>query len=131
MSLRIKGHRSRAVPAQGGFTLVEALVAAVILVIGIAGALAAISAGLQAQTVADYYQTTGWLLQEKLAELEAAPQLTAGRQSGAFAGSPEYTWVTEITEGPEGLWLVKVQVEESRGKNSARQSEITSYLLRR
>jgi Tfp pilus assembly protein PilV len=115
-----------------GFTLIEALVAAVILVVGIGGALAAISAGLRAETVADYYQTSSLLLQEKLVELTSAPKLEAGQQSGVFDEPAGYRWLTEISEGPKaGLWLVKIQVTEPREQLNSRQSEIVTYLLKR
>jgi len=109
------------------------LLAAVILVIGIAGTLAAISAGLRAQSAADYYQTATWLLQEKLADLESAPSLTAGEANGAFEERAGYLWRTEVAEGPEAsqLWLVTVRVTQPPESSSPRQSEITTYLLKR
>jgi prepilin-type N-terminal cleavage/methylation domain-containing protein len=116
-----------------GFTLIEALVAAVILVVGIAGALAAISAGLRAQGVAAYYQTATWLLQEKLADLESASTLSAGEDNGSFGEPAGYRWRTEVAQGPENsrLWLVTVQVEEPPEAPTPRKSEITTYLLQR
>jgi type II secretory pathway pseudopilin PulG len=114
-----------------GFTLIEALVAAVILVVGIGGALGAISAGLRAETVADYYQTSTWLLQDKLTELSSSPKLEAGQKSGIFDEPAGFRWLTDSSEGPEGLWLVKIQVTAPQEQMNSRQGEIVTYLLKR
>ena len=113
-----------------GFTLVEALIAIVLIIIGIGGALGAISAGLRAHTAGAFYSTAATLAQQKMAEIEAAPKLSAGSQEGDFLPDyPAYRWESAIQEGPEGLWEVTVQIAEVTQKK--RHAQITTYLLRR
>jgi type II secretory pathway pseudopilin PulG len=119
-----------------GFTLVEALVAAVILIIGISGALGAISAGVRAQSAADFYSTTASLAQQKMAELECRSDLSVGEESGTFEAPYEaYKWSYVIEEtpqdGPQGLWYVKLTIAKTNEPGFTRQAEIVTYLLRR
>jgi len=118
--------------AQRGFTLVEALVAVVLVAMGIVGALGAISAGLRARSAANFYHNAALLAEAKLAELESASRLAAGEEKGDFAPEyPGYRWDCRIEEGPEGLWLVKVMVSASTDRGQGREAEVTTYLLRR
>ncbi|NIM05489.1 MAG: hypothetical protein GTO55_05055 [Armatimonadetes bacterium] len=128
---RVENHRLR-LHSRHGFTLVEALLAAVLIVIGIAGALGAISAGLRAGAAGDFYRVSALLAQQKMAELEAAPQLSVGEEEGDF--EPDYTgydWSYTIEEGPEGLWLVRLKISETTDAERSREAEIVTYLLRR
>jgi len=115
-----------------GFTLVEALVAVVLVAMGIVGALGAISAGLRARSAANFYHNAALLAQAKLAELESASRLSSGEKSGDFAPDyADYRWNGQIEEGPEGLWLVRVRVSKPASKGQSRQAEVMTYLLRR
>jgi prepilin-type N-terminal cleavage/methylation domain-containing protein len=69
--------------ADGGFTLVELLVAAVLLATGLAAAAAAFSAATRAQAAALTRTTEARLAQAKLAELQATGT-TSGASEGTF-----------------------------------------------
>lgn len=118
--------------ASGGFTLVEAMIAAVLIVIGIVGALGAISAGLRAQAAGQFYYTASMLAEQKMADLESQSKLKAGEEQGDFAPDhPDYTWSVAVSEGPEGLWQVRLTVSEVVAGKQGRSAEIETYLLRR
>jgi prepilin-type N-terminal cleavage/methylation domain-containing protein len=102
-----------------GFTLVELLVAAVILATGLAATAGAFSAATRAQAAARRTETAARLAQAKLAEMEAT-QPSPGREEGDFGelgqddNTPDladyhYRW--EITETDiEGLVRAEVWV---------------------
>ncbi len=119
-----------------GFTLVEAVVAAVLVAIGVVGALGAIGAAARAQAAAGFYHDTALLAQEKMAELEAAPSLEAGEKKGDFGEAhPGYEWKTQVEpltgeeEWTKHLWKVRVGV--SRPETGPRRAEVVTYLLKR
>jgi len=117
---------------RSGFTLIEALLSAVLIVMGIAGALGAISAGVRAKAAADFYASASLLAQQKMAEIEAAPALSAGEEKGDFGEDhPGYQWRYTVEEGPEGLWLVRLRIMETAQSGRPREAEVTTYLLRR
>ena len=118
--------------ASGGFTLVEAMITAVLIVVGIVGALGAISAGLRAQAAGQFYYTASMLAEQKMADLESQSKLKAGEEQGDFAPDhPDYTWSVAVSEGPEGLWQVRLTVTEVVAGKQGRSAEIETYLLRR
>jgi Tfp pilus assembly protein PilV len=122
---------------KSGFTLIEALVACVLVVIGIAGALSAISASLHAEGAAKFYQSAGPLAQAKLAEIENDPNTEAGTDEGdfgdkypGFAWSSKITTITDTDDGPKGLWEASVTVYEVNDRRNPRQVTLSTYLLR-
>jgi general secretion pathway protein I len=85
-----RSRRSR----QRGFTLMEMIIATVLLAIAIVGALSAISSSTRATEAGERVQTAAILAQRKLTELEIqASNLTSGEQQGDFGAEyPEYRW---------------------------------------
>jgi len=80
-----------------GFTLVEMIVATMLLALGVVGALACFSTGLRATSVAKEYTTIGLLARQKLAELETAREITEGGEQGDFSPqAPDYRWQVRI-----------------------------------
>ncbi len=79
-----------------GFTLVEMIVAAVLLVVGVAASLACISGATRTTRVAAEYSQAAFLAQQRLAEIntDAAQQgqITAGEQQGNFDQYPGFSW---------------------------------------
>lgn len=102
-----------------GFTLVELLVAAVLLATGLAATAAAFSAATRAQAAARRVDTAARLAEAKMAEIEAAG-IGPGSGEGSFEelaeAQPEdaqalaaYNYRWEITEG-EAQGLVRAEV---------------------
>jgi len=124
---------SRSSSGSRGFTLVEALIAIVLIVIGIGGAMGAISAGLRAQTAGRFYSTAARLAQGKIAEIESSSDLSPGVTEGDFLPeAPGFFWTCEIVEQPEltGLWQVHLEVAH-RAASDTRSVSIDTYLLKR
>jgi prepilin-type N-terminal cleavage/methylation domain-containing protein len=121
-----------------GFTLVEMLVAAVLLATGLTAAAAAFSAATRAQGTALRRTTAIRLAEVKLAEIQALGA-TVGTGEGTFdeldtAVAPEdvadlsdyhYTW--EVTDG-EFEGLSRVQVSVWYRDNERGQSTLVCYL---
>ena len=118
-----------------GFTLVELLVAAVLLATGLAAAAAAFSAATRAQGAAITMQTITRLAEAKLAEIQAL-NITSGSEEGDFAdldttGSAseltDYQYRWEIADADiEGL--VRAEVSVWRGENAENPFTLVAYL---
>lgn len=92
---------------QNGFTLVEMIVAALLLAVGGVAALACMSAATRSMAAAQTLTTAALLAQQKISELEADPtQLMSGDQQGDFSPDhPDYTW--QATVEPTDLVTVE------------------------
>lgn len=99
-----------------GFTLVEILVAAVLLGVGIAGLLGAFSALSRAELKMVNRDRAQALANTKLEELAATREYES-TTSGGFEGNPDgegFQWEAEFTAtGTENLNLLRVTVTES------------------
>lgn len=97
-----------------GFTLVEMIVATLLLAIGVTAALGAISASIQLVSHAKRVQTAAMLAQQQLATLELqSSSLSPGSQKGDFSPLyPDYRWSEEIdsTQYPD-LFKVTLHIE--------------------
>ena len=114
---------------QKGFTLVEMVVAAAMLIIGATAALSAISATLSGTRISSEYATAALLANQKLSDVESQlDTLSAGEQQGDFQ-SPyqEYHWAqnTESTD-VTALYKVTITITWTSGISS-RQSQFVSY----
>lgn len=113
-----------------GFTLVEMIVATLLLAIGVTAALGAISASVQLASRAEHLQTAAMLAQEKLAELELqSASLGSGTQKGDFSPQyPDYRWTEEVdpTQYPD-LFRVTVHIEWG-DPNQAAGRDFVTYL---
>ncbi|MGC8666734.1 MAG: type IV pilus modification PilV family protein [Chthonomonadales bacterium] len=112
-----------------GFTLVEMIVAALLLVLGGVAALTCISAATRSMAAAQTITTAALLAQQKISEMEADPtQLMSGDQQGDFSPDhPDYTWQTTVE--PTDLAAVEkvtltVQHRSTRGGRSV---QIVTY----
>lgn len=97
--------------AQHGFTLIEMIVATLLLAIGVAGALAAFSSATKAAVTAEGLHTATLLAQRKMSDIEQqASQITGGDQQGDFGDEyPGYHW-QETVEATDYQNLFKVTV---------------------
>jgi type II secretion system protein I len=115
---------------RGGFTLIEMIIASLLLVIGVAGALAAIGASTRAGAYASQIQTAALLAQRQLAEAASQPDsLSGGDQEGSFDDPySNYHWKQSV-EATDYQNLFKVTVTVTWGNSSSpSQREITTYL---
>ncbi len=122
--------RSRYSSRTAGFTLVEMIVATVLLTLGIVGALGAIHSAAQTTILADGAQTAALLAQKQIAQLQLQPdQLTGGDQSGDFGDDyPGYHWQQSV-EATDYTTLFKVTLTVSWGqKNDPRKRDFITYL---
>ena len=111
-----------------GFTLIEMIIAAILLIIGVAGALGAIGASTRTASYANQIQTAALLGQRQLAETASQPDSlsSGGDQEGTFDDPySSYHWKQSI-ESTDFQNLFKVTVTVMWGTNSQR--EITTYL---
>ena len=98
---------------QDGFTLLEILVAMMILSVGIVGALRVFTLSLRTGTQASRLGRATEIAQRELALISAAP----GAAMGQTGSEGAYTWQTKQVDLPEGLVGVSVAVKWSqRGK---------------
>ena len=116
--------------AQLGFTLIEMIVATLILALAITGALSAISNSTRAVEVGERLQTAALLAQNKLTELELeTTNMMSGEQQGDFGEEyPTYRWRTQ-TDTTEFEKLFKVTLIVSWGENNqGSEREFVTYL---
>jgi general secretion pathway protein I len=95
-----------------GFTLIEVLVATVILAIGLLAALTAFSMAARASGASRNDTVVPLLAEEKFAEVQTTPrdQLVAGDSSGNFGDEyPDYSWDMRIAQ-PDELHRVSVDL---------------------
>ncbi len=78
-----------------GFTLLEVLVAFVILSVSLVALLRAFSSGIGAVGTAADYRTAALLARSKIDEIGPVIELTEGRHAGRFENG--YDWHAEIT----------------------------------
>ena len=97
-----------------GFTLVEMVVATVLLVGGVVAALSAISIATQATGMSEKLQTAALIAQRRMTEIEIQPDtLASGDQQGAYEEEyPGYRWQQKVeTTEYENLFRVTVTVQ--------------------
>jgi len=126
MKRHVRPRRSRP-----GFTLIEMIIAAILLVIGVAGALGAIGASTRTASYASQIQTAALLAQRQLAETASQPDSlsSGGDQEGSFDEPySSYHWKQSV-ESTDYTKLFKVTVTVTWGSGAnPSQREITTYL---
>ena len=116
---------------QAGFTLIEMVVAIVLLALGVVGALACISSATRSTSISSEYTTAALLAQQKLAEVEAQPdQIQGGEQSGDFGEEySNFSWRQNIeSSNIASLMRVTLSIEWKSGA-SQRQAQFVTYVL--
>jgi general secretion pathway protein I len=101
---------------QSGFSLVEVMVAILILAIAVAGLTGGITTALGSSKESELQTTAALLAAGQIETLRAESDLTDGETNGDFGkGLPLYRWKRTITASqPDGLHEVDVVVEDAR-----------------
>lgn len=97
-----------------GFTLVEMIVATVVLAIGVVSAMLCIGSATRVTGIAQEYTRATLIAQRRLAEIDADPnQLSGGEQQGDYAEEePGFRWAQSVEPtGISGLVRVSLAVE--------------------
>lgn len=115
-----------------GFTLIEMLVATILLAIGVTAALGAISAATNAEGKAHRIQTASMLARQKLSDIAIQAltgQLSTDQQQGTFSpNNPEYHWAENSIATPyTNLFEVTITVTWGSGNNQ-HQTAVTTYI---
>ena len=108
--------------AAKGFTLIEVLVAIVLVAIGVTGTLGALSAMAQSKVRLQQSQLMQKLANDKLAEVIATGDVFNGTASGTFdsPGAENMTWSSEDgSTGVENLDAITVTVKKDDREVSA------------
>lgn len=113
---------------QRGFTLVEMIVATLLLAIGVAACMAAISASTRTSGVASEYSTAALLGDRHFSELMSDPNgPTTGEQSGDFSDHPEFHWRQSIDQSDiTGLLRISLTIEWQNG-TGVRSAQFVTY----
>src|SRR3990167_2425280 len=81
---------------QSGFTLLEVMVAIVILGLGLTVVFELFSGGLKSVEISNDYSNAVILANKKMGELSIKEMLTAEKETGDFPGEDHYKWYVEI-----------------------------------
>lgn len=124
--VRPSGHQ---VISRSGFTLIEVLVAAVVLAIGISAGVRTLGAMARASAAAADRQTAVRLAGERLAILEAVEGASAGTASGNFENEPRFRWQQQVDAAAESGVLQATVTITWRESAADRRYAVTTYLL--
>jgi len=115
---------------EAGFALIEMVVATVVLVVGVAGAVAAFGAVARASGVSAEREQAAILAERHLAEVEASDPAALAAGSGDFGeDAPGYQWEQEILPtDTEGLSELRLTVRWKSGEDD-RSAVVSTYVL--
>ncbi|NLB95910.1 MAG: prepilin-type N-terminal cleavage/methylation domain-containing protein [Armatimonadetes bacterium] len=123
--------RRRSAPMRGerGFTLIEMIVATLVLAMGIAGALATFGAISRASGMAAEYDQAALLAERRLAEIAVLGVSELTEESGDFGDeAPGWQWEQELLETEiEGVIELRVTVRWESG-NRRREFQVSTYV---
>lgn len=112
----------------GGFTLLEIVVALTIAAIALPALLRAFSQGTKNQALIENRTTAIYLLKLRMSEIEMLGNLEVGSEEGEFGTNSRFSWVSDISEtDTDGLYEVTVTVNwQERGQQKS--VELTTYI---
>jgi type II secretion system protein I len=129
----IEPSAERRAPSAGakrpGFTLVEVLVAAAVLAIGVSAGVRTLGAMARASAAAVDRQTAVRLAGERLATLEGIDGVSAGNSEGSFDNEPRFRWRQQVGAAAQtGVLEATVTITWQEG-GVERRYAVTTYLL--
>jgi general secretion pathway protein I len=133
MSAVIKNRKSKIEnrkSSRRGFTLIEMIVATLLLAIAVVGALAAFASATQSSSTSERLHTVALLAQRRLTEVELqSDTLSGGEQQGDFGEEfPEYRW-RQVVEPTEYQNLYKVTLTVQWGPQTGpRERAFTTFI---
>ena len=115
---------------RSGFTLVEVLVAAVVLAIGISAGVRTLGAMTQASAAAADRETAVRLAGERLAMIEGVEGVSAGNTQGQFETESRFHWQQQVSSAANVTGVLEVTVTILWQEGSAtRHYAVSTYLL--
>jgi general secretion pathway protein I len=116
--------------SRSGFTLVEVLVAAVVLAVGISAGVRTLGAMTQASAAAADRETAVRLAGERLALIEGVEGVSGGNTQGQFEYEPRFHWQQQVSSAANvtGVLEVTVTILWQEGR-ATRRYAVSTYLL--
>jgi type II secretion system protein I len=115
---------------RSGFTLVEVLVAAAVLAIGISAGVRTLGAMERASAGAADRQTAVRLAGERLALIEGVEGVSAGSTQGQFDSEPRFRWQQQVGAATSETGVLEVTVTITwQDGDATRHYAVTTYLL--
>ncbi len=112
------------------FTLIEMIVATVLLFVGVTATLMALAAAQVSTAISNEYSTAALLAEQRFGEIATNPQseLTAGDHEGEFGEEhPTFSYTQSVTPADvDGLLRVSITIKWRSGARE-RFAEFTSY----
>ncbi len=125
-SARLASRRKR------GFSLLEVMVATVVLAVGVSMALGAIGSMTSTETRARDVERMNRLAVEKLHEILAVGNVTSQQTEGTFEdyGEPDMRWTMEVVpSGTNDVNAVRLTVEKNSSKNNDPKAEVSGLVF--
>src|SRR5712692_2004459 len=115
---------------RSGFTLVEVLVAAAVLAIGISAGVRTLGAMERASAAAADRETAVRLAGERLAMIEGVEGVSAGNSQGQFEYEPRFRWRKQVSPATNETGVLEVTVTITwQDGYATRRYPVTTYLL--
>jgi general secretion pathway protein I len=113
---------------QGGFSILEVVVALAIAAIVLPVLIRSFSQGTRNQALIENRTTALYLLKLRMSEIEMLGELEAGTEEGEFGSDSRFSWSSDIAESnTEGLYQVTVTVLwQERGQEKS--VELSTYI---
>ena len=110
---------------QSGFTLLEVMVAIVILGLGLTVVFELFSGGLKSVEISNDYSNAVILANKKMGELSIKEMLKAGKETGDFSEEDNYKWEVEIVTYGEGKEKMEIASPLARNDNPIKIYQVT------
>lgn len=114
-----------------GFTLIEMIVATILLFVGVVATVMCISAATKSTSIAGEYTSAALLAQQRIAEIEASvDQISPGEQQGQFDGEySSYSWQQNIeTDNTNPVYKVTLTIQWPSGVTT-RRAQFVTYIM--
>jgi type II secretion system protein I len=115
---------------EAAFMMIEAVVATVILAVGLMGVFSAIHAGMEVGEVSRESGMAAEVAQSKMSEIELSPAI--GMNEGTVAvGERSYGWQTNVTQTKDAEMLAAQVTVTYQVRGTQRQIDLATLIYRR